>query len=99
VSDWGQGQWRHVCITVGNVGHHSKTRVYVQGRLVHFCGWDTPPQAHARAFTLGGGEHAMSIDDFRGYSRALAPEEVFELYRRGAGRAALLNRPTATRQP
>jgi hypothetical protein len=99
VSDWDAGQWRHVCITVGNVGHHSKTRMYVQGRLVHFCGWDTPPQAHARAFTLGGGEHAMSIDDFRGYSRALAPEEVFELYRRGAGRAALLNRPTATPRP
>jgi endoglucanase len=99
VGDWGPGQWRHVCISVGNVGQHSKTRMYVQGRLVHLGGWDTPPQAHARAFTLGGGEHAMSIDDFRGYSRALAPEEVYELYRQGAGRAEFLNRVPASRQP
>jgi lysophospholipase L1-like esterase len=92
VSDWGANQWRHICITVGNVGLNSKNRMYVQGELVNSCAWDTPPQAHAKSFTLGGGEHAMSMDDFRAYSRALTAEEVYELYRLGARRAEFLNR-------
>ena len=95
VSDWGKGQWRHVCITVGNVGLHSKNRMYVQGELVNSCAWDTPPQAHAKSFTLGGGEHAISLDDFRAYNRALTPEEIYELYRLGARRAEFLNRVQA----
>lgn len=100
VSNWGKNQWLHACVTVGNVGRQFRTRMYVQGNLVFTWDWDTPPQAHARTFTLAGGGQTMSLDDFRAYNRVLDPEEVYELHRMGARRAEYLNRrPGAEAKP
>ena len=74
--------------------------MYMQGELVFTWAWDSPPEVHAKAFTLGGQwdrrvpAKAMSIDDFRGYNRVLTSREVYELYRLGARRAEYLSLPT-----
>lgn len=91
VSGWDSNEWLHVCVTVDAFGRTWGTRLYVQGEIVDVGQWQTPPQSHAETFTLGGGERPMSIDDFRAYGRVLSEYEVYELYRLGAERAALLN--------